>query len=131
MKTWHSILKKLLTLYVSMNYCSEFPNFDIVSVSSTWFSFSIFSLFLKTNQTERNMCKYLVITYSALKHDWKASSFSYYFILGMYISSSSEPSKKRRMDGWKAQRKKNLFSTIRWRSRPTASSSLYVFMDFY
>ena len=131
MKTWHSILKKLLTLYVSMNYYSEFPNFDIVSVSSTWFSFSIFSLFLKTNQTERNMCKYLVITYSALKHDWKASSFSYYFILGMYISSSSKPSKKRRMDGWKAQRKKISFRLyVGEAARPTASS-LYVFMDFY
>ena len=131
MKTWHAILKKLLTLYVSMNYYSEFQNFEIVSVSSTWFSFSIFSLFLKTNQTERNMCKYLVITYSALKHDWKASSFSYYLVLCISVCSSSEPSKKRRMDGWKAQRKKkSLFDYIRWRSKPTASS-LYVFMDFY
>ena len=128
MKTWHAILKKLLTLYVSMNYYSEFQNFEIVSVSSTWFSFSIFSLFLKTNQTEINMCKYLVITYSALKHDWKASSFSYYFILGMYISSSSEPSKKRRMDGWKAQRKKKSLFDYTLEKQLDQQRLLYTFL---
>ena len=128
MKTWHTKLKKLLTLY-KLFWKSKFWYCQCILL--VVFIFNFFSLFLKTNQTEKNMCKYLVITYSALKHDWKASSFSYYLVLCISVCSSSEPSKKRRMDGWKAQRKKkSLFDYIRWRSKPTASS-LYVFMDFY
>ena len=109
MKTWHTKLKKLLTLY-KLFWKSKFWYCHCILLAV--FIFNFLSLFLKTNQTEKNMCKYLVITYSALKHDWKASSFSYYLVLCISVCSSSEPSKKRRMDGWKAQRKKNLFSTI-------------------
>ena len=109
MKTWHTKLKKLLTLH-KLFWKSKFWYCQCILL--VVFIFNFLSLFLKTNQTEKNMCKYLVITYSALKHDWKASSFSYYLVLCISVCSSSEPSKKRRMDGWKAQRKKNLFSTI-------------------
>ena len=127
MKTWHTKLKKLLTLH-KLFWKSKFWYCQCILL--VVFIFNFISLFLKTNQTEKNMCKYLVITYSALKHDWKASSFSYYLVLCISVVALNP----QRSAAWMVERlrekKKSLFDYIRWRSKPTASS-LYVFMDFY
>ena len=126
MKTWHTKLKKLLTLH-KLFWKSKFWYCQCILL--VVFIFNFLSLFLKTNQTEKNMCKYLVITYSALKHDWKASSFSYYLVLCISVVALNP----QRSAAWMVERlreKKSLFDYIRWRSKPTASS-LYVFMDFY
>ena len=126
MKTWHTKLKKLLTLY-KLFWKSKFWYCQCILL--VVFIFNFLSLFLKTNQTEKNMCKYLVITYSALKHDWKASSFSYYLVLCISVVALNP----QRSAAWMVERlreKKSLLDYIRWRSKPTASS-LYVFMDFY
>ena len=108
MKTWHTKLKKLLTLY-KLFWKSKFWYCHCILLAV--FIFNFLSLFLKTNQTEKNMCKYLVITYSALKHDWKASSFSYYLVLCISVVALNP----QRSAAWMVERlreKKNLFSTI-------------------
>lgn len=108
MKTWHTKLKKLLTLY-KLFWKSKFWYCQCIVL--VVFIFNFLSLFLKTNQTEKNMCKYLVITYSALKHDWKASSFSYYLVLCISVVALNP----QRSAAWMVERlreKKNLFSTI-------------------
>ena len=108
MKTWHTKLKKLLTLH-KLFWKSKFWYCQCILL--VVFIFNFLSLFLKTNQTEKNMCKYLVITYSALKHDWKASSFSYYLVLCISVVALNP----QRSAAWMVERlreKKNLFSTI-------------------
>ena len=123
MKTWHTKLKKLLTLY-KLFWKSKFWYCQCILL--VVFIFNFISLFLKTNQTEKNMCKYLVITYSALKHDWKASSFSYYLVLCISVVALNP----QRSAAWMVERLREKKISFRLYTLEKQTNSVF-FIRFY